>query len=92
MSGRIPLILVTGFLGSGKTTLLRRLANAHPESILRVKGQIETPEGFWTVEGTVDSLSLTKAETPGTDALVLITHDRDSAVLEEAVQEIHPTA
>lgn len=31
MKGKIPVILVTGFLGSGKTTFLRRLAANYPE-------------------------------------------------------------
>ncbi|MEX0325159.1 MAG: GTP-binding protein [Puniceicoccaceae bacterium] len=29
--GKLPVILVTGFLGSGKTTFLRNLAESHPE-------------------------------------------------------------
>ncbi len=31
MPGKIPVLLVTGFLGSGKTTLLRRLAASRPD-------------------------------------------------------------
>ncbi len=62
-----------------------------PESILRVKGGIATPEGFHTVEGTVDSLSITEADNPGKDTLVLIAHDRDASVLERVIQEVQTT-
>ncbi|MCC5836021.1 MAG: GTP-binding protein [Opitutales bacterium] len=47
-----------------------------PETILRIKGRIRTPEGDWHVERTVDSLNIEPAP-PGPTRLVLIAHDDD---------------
>ena len=47
---------------------------ALPETILRIKGRLRTPEGYWHVERTVDSLTLDPTN-PGPCKLVLIAHE-----------------
>jgi G3E family GTPase len=59
----------------------RQWLRSLPESILRVKGGIQTPEGFWSVEGTVDSLDILPEDKPGKRVLVLISHDEHAAEL-----------
>jgi len=48
-----------------------------PETILRIKGCLRTPEGYWHVERTVDSFTL-EPTNPGPCKLVLIAHDDDT--------------
>jgi G3E family GTPase len=62
-----------------------------PDSILRIKGRIETPEGSYHVERTVDGLEV-GATAPGPARLVLIAHDEDEADLVAAVAAVASTA
>lgn len=55
-----------------------------PAEILRLKGQIETPEGRWFVERTVDTLSIEARRGPRTNGLVLIAHEDHQPQLKAA--------
>ncbi|NBB79460.1 MAG: hypothetical protein GVY36_08450 [Verrucomicrobia bacterium] len=61
---------------------------ALPEEILRIKGQIQTPEGNWSLERTVDTLQIEAAEKPGLESLVLIAHDDHAALLRQAAHQL----
>ncbi len=58
--------------------------NKLPETILRIKGRIQTPEGTWHVERTLDSLSVEETG-EGPNRLVLIAHDDHEEDLEKAL-------
>ncbi len=63
-----------------------------PESILRIKGQILTPEGMWRVERTVDSLSIEpisvalNVPNPTPRGVVFIAHDENEEDLKQSIQ------
>lgn len=66
----------------------RAFFTALPEEILRIKGQLQTPEGHWTLERTVDTLKIEPVEKPSLDSLVLIAHDDHEALLRKAAHEL----
>jgi G3E family GTPase len=60
---------------------------ALPETILRVKGRISTPEGDWHVERTVDSLQIDPTNS-GLSRIVLIAHDDHEEDLHKAIKSM----
>jgi G3E family GTPase len=63
-------------------TEARMWLKALPPEILRIKGQIQTPEGNWAVERTVDTLTIEAIETSSLHELVFIAHEDHSPHLE----------
>ncbi len=59
-----------------------------PETILRVKGSLQTPESCWQVEKTVDTLELRPISESDSHQLILIVHDDDEADLQAALESI----
>lgn len=68
----------------------RAWLNALPPTILRVKGSLQTPEGNWHAERTVDTLEFEPAPACEAPKLVLIAHDDDQADLEQALEDLPP--
>jgi G3E family GTPase len=63
---------------------------ALPETILRIKGTFQTPEGTWQVERTVDTLEVKPIRKRNTNQLILIAHDDHEADLQAALASISP--
>lgn len=57
------------------------LSEVHAD-ILRIKGQIQTPEGHWHIERTLDSESIQPASPVANPRLVCIAHEKDEAILD----------
>lgn len=66
----------------------RAWLKALPAEILRVKGQFKTPEGAWFVERTVDTFDIQSRSKLSVDGLVLIAHEKDFALLEDAQRSL----
>jgi len=63
------------------------LKNISPE-ILRIKGQLKTPEGNWFVERTVDTLSIEPVRGSISEGLVFIAHENKSHRLDKIQSEL----
>jgi G3E family GTPase len=87
VTGKLPVILVTGFLGSGKTTFLRRLATDHPEwSLLFLVNEFaETGIDAETLEDT----GLPTQSVVGGSLFCECKAAEFVKVMRETVQEIH---
>ena len=59
-----------------------------PAKILRIKGKLQTPEGYWLVERTVDTLSIEPTETSGNQTIVMIAHEDDFELLQTAQENL----
>lgn len=59
-----------------------------PDTILRIKGSFETPEGTWQVERTVDTLEVKSVPKTAANKLILIAHDDHEADLQAALASI----
>lgn len=68
---------------------LYKWIEALPSSILRIKGEIQTPEGSWQVDKTVDTTEITpilQSNSSPSSRLVLIAHENHESILEKAIQ------
>jgi G3E family GTPase len=59
-----------------------------PAKILRIKGKLQTPEGFWSVERTVDTLSIESVPSAKNQTLVMIAHEDDFELLQTAQEAL----
>ncbi|MCC5835126.1 MAG: hypothetical protein JJU20_10365 [Opitutales bacterium] len=60
----------------------RKWLRETPADILRIKGQIETPEGHWHIERSPDGESIEAAKPLAQPRLVCIAHEKDQNMLE----------
>ena len=67
----------------------REWLNALPSEILRIKGSIQTPEGSWFIERTVDTLTIEPSDQTKRHRLVMIAHEDDLQVLETTKQALN---
>ena len=66
---------------------LQAWLEARPEGILRVKGSVKTDNGWLHVDKSVESLEVGSCPPDRASAIVLIAHDDDERVLQQAVEE-----
>jgi len=59
-----------------------------PAKILRIKGTLQTPEGYWSVERTVDTLSIESVPSAKNQTLVMIAHEDDFELLQTAQEAL----
>jgi len=59
-----------------------------PPMILRIKGKLQTPEGDWCVERTVDTLSIEPTKTSENRTIVMIAHEDDFEHLQAAAHSL----
>ncbi|MCC5839689.1 MAG: GTP-binding protein [Opitutales bacterium] len=63
---------------------LRQRLRALPPEILRVKGTLRSAGETWAINRTVDDLDIRQTTAEALGKLVLIAHDKDEALLEQA--------
>ena len=68
---------------------VERALSRLPPEILRIKGFIKDPAGWWSVERTVDNLDVRPLKRPGDSSrLILIAHDDHEDLLESARSDL----
>lgn len=67
----------------------RKWLSKLPSKILRIKGKLQTPEGCWAVERTVDTLTIEPTEITERQIIVMIAHEDDLAHLQAAKKSLH---
>lgn len=70
------------------TTALQAWLNQLPTTVLRVKGHVETSEGWREVQRTVGGSAITPTNPQSESRLVVITHERDQATLDQEVRQL----
>jgi G3E family GTPase len=66
--------------------------DALPSAILRVKGHVQTNQGGFHLEYTVDSRELTPCKNQPQSEFILISHDDDEPILKQTVKQLKELA
>jgi G3E family GTPase len=66
--------------------------DALPSAILRVKGHVQTSQGGFHLECTVDSRELSPCKNQAQSAFILISHDSDELILKQTVKLLNELA